>query len=157
VSEVLLTRNGDGKITGLTEPDARAWARCRRMLESLVPGECVRLAFWIPRSPQFHRRHFALLGAVFEQQEQFADREQFRMWVQVGAGHCDFVPGPKGRMVALPKSIAWHKLEDTEFAAHHAAVVEFLRSAHCIGFLWPQLNQAERQQTIEAVLMEFEQ
>ncbi len=127
------------------------------MLESLVPGECVRLAFWIPRSPQFHRRHFALLGAVFEQQEQFADREQFRMWVQVGAGHCDFVPGPKGRMVALPKSIAWHKLEDTEFAAHHAAVVEFLRSAHCIGFLWPQLNQAERQQTIEAVLMEFEQ
>ncbi|MCA3109850.1 MAG: DUF1367 family protein [Rhodocyclaceae bacterium] len=156
MSEILLTRDDTGKVTGLTEADQRAWSRFRKMLADLVPGECVRLAFWLPRSPKFHRRHFAIIGALFDAQEQFDDREQFRMWLQVGAGHCDFVPGPAGRMVALPKSIAWHKLDDAEFAAHHESVIGFVRSDRCTAFLWGHLQPADQLLMVETILAGFE-
>lgn len=155
MSEILLTRDETGRLTGFREADKRAWARFRKWIDTLQAGELARMAFWIPRSPKFHRLHFAMLAALFDAQEQFDDREQFRMWLQVGAGHCDFVPGPKGRMVALPRSIAWHKLEDAEFAEHHAKVVAFARSPHCTGLLWGHLSPAEQSQMVETILAEF--
>jgi len=156
MSEILLTRDEAGKLRGMGEPDQRAWAKFRRWVESLEPGECVRMAFWIPRSPKMHRFHFALLAALFDAQEQFSDREQFRLWLQVGAGHCDFAPGPKGKMVALPRSIAWHKLDDAEFAEHHMALVDFVRSPQCTSFLWGHLSPADQSEMVETILAEFQ-
>ena len=156
MSEILITRTDTGKVDGLTEVDQRAYGKFIAAIKRMVPGECLRLAFWIPRSQKFHRRHFAILGALFDAQEQFDDREQFRMWVQVGAGHCDFVPGPKGRMVALPKSVAWHKLDDAAFAEHHMAVIAFVRSPACTGFLWGHLPEREQAEMVEAILQDFQ-
>lgn len=156
MAEILITRDDCGKLVGLDEADQRAYGKFIALIKALVPGECVRLAFWIPRSPKFHKRHFAILSAFFKSQEQFDDREQFRMWVQVGSGHCDFVPGPKGRMVALPRSIAWHKLDDAGFTQHHDDMIRFFRSGHFAQFLWPHLPEHEQGEMVEVILQEFQ-
>lgn len=155
MAEILLTKDDCGKLAGLGETDQRAWKKFRAWISRLEAGEVVRMAFWIPRSPKLHRFHFAMLAALFDAQEQFADREQFRMWLQVGAGHCDFVPGPQGRMVALPRSIAYHRLDDAAFTEHHLSVIDFVRSPRCTAYLWGHLSEAQQSEMVETILSEF--
>lgn len=155
MSDVVLVRGEDGKLQGLGDKGGRAYAKFQQKVRALEIGETLKFSYWLPRSPAFHRRHFAILGAVFGQQEQFADPEKLRMWLQVGADFCDLVPGPKGKPVAMPRSIAWENLDDAEFAEHHADVIGFLRSTHCTRFLWPQWSDLDADTFINNVLMEF--
>ena len=121
-----------------------------------MPGELMKLSFWFPRNPALQGWHFIVLTAVFNHQEQFADEEQFRKWCEVGAGHCDFVPGPKGKVVAIPKSIAWHEMDDHDFGIHHEKVIEFFRSLACTRYLWPHMSDAEASEMMEGILTECE-
>jgi hypothetical protein len=156
VADVVLTRGPDGKLQGMGEKGARQYQRFLAAVKQLQPGDTMRFSFKLPRSPVFHRRHFAILNAVFEQQEQFASPEAFREWVQVGAGFCDLVPGPKGKPVAIARSIAWEALEEADFAEHHAAVVGFLRSTHCTRFLWPHMDDLAADTFIDNLLRSFD-
>lgn len=153
--EVIVFKDEFGKLAGHGEKGGRAFARFLKAVRDLEFGETLRFSWWAPRSPGFHRRHFKILNQVFEHQDQFVDETAFRMWVQVGAGFCDLLPGPRGKPVAIPKSIAWDKLDDVEFAEHHAAVINFLRTRHATRFLWPDLNDAMADDMIESLLNEF--
>jgi hypothetical protein len=75
-----------------------------------------------------------------------------RAWLTVGAGYADFMPGPKGRMMALPKSIKWEKMEDNEFRELVRAVWQFLRTDHAQQFLWPMASIQSRQGFVETLL-----
>lgn len=156
MSAVVITKGQDGKLQGLGEAGARAWAKFRRRVESLAHGETLHFEWREPRSPGHHRLFFAKVGALSEMQEQFDTVEKLRAWLTVGAGYCDFVPGPKGRMVALPQSIAWHKMDEAEFSELHAKVDEFLWTAHARRFLWPHMTDAESHNMVQALIMEFD-
>lgn len=155
MTSILLTRNDEGKLAGVGEKHAKAWAKLRTKLEGLEPGEIVELSHWFPRSLPMHKRHFAILAAVYDMQEQFTDAEHLRLWAQVGAGFCDFVPGPNGRMVALPQSIAFRSMDDADFLDHHERVVAFLRSPQATQFLWGHLPLNEQSNMVESVLQGF--
>jgi hypothetical protein len=156
MTTIAVTRDDTGKLTGLGEKGRKAYARFKKRIEELEIGEVMNLSVWFPRNPKLHGLHFALLSAVFDSQEQFENLEQFRMWVQVGAGHAKFVPGPHGRMVALPESIAWHKMDDAEFQTHHEAVKAFLRSERALAFIWPATTPADAAASMDAILEGFE-
>lgn len=155
MADIVLTRDERGKLAGLTQADQRRWSKFMARVKSMGVGDTLKASFKIPRSPKFHRRHFALLKALFDCQEQFTDFDRFREWVQVGAGFCDIVPGPKGRAVAISKSIAWEALGDEEFAEHHLACIDFIRSPHFSRFLWGHLDERQQADMVEAVLQEF--
>lgn len=155
MAKIALRLDERGKLDGLTPADARAYAKFRRKLGALRPGDTISFDHRFPRSPKFHRRHFAMLGMLFDNQEQFAHPEDMRKWVEVGAGHCQFVPGPKGRLVALPLSVAYDSLDDAEFGEHHRKVVDFLRSPAATRFLWPEVDDAAGLGAIEMILQEF--
>lgn len=157
MSTITVTKDDTGKIVGMGEKNARAWAKFKKSIKELEPGELFTADFWFPRNPKLHGLHFAMLAALYEAQEQFEDMEQFRMWLQVGAGHCRFVPGPTGRMVAIPESIKFSKLDDAEFQVHHEAVKKFMRSDRAQSFLWPHLAPLEAGNMVETILREFEQ
>jgi hypothetical protein len=156
VSKVILHIDERGKLAGIDEKNQRAYGRFRAKLEKLRPGDTLAFSFALPRSPRMHRYHFALLGAFFSAQEVFRDDDEMRKWVEVGAGFCSFLPGPGGQLVALPKSISWEKLEESDFREHHLKVVEFLRSPYCYRHLWPHLDDAAGELMAETILMEFE-
>jgi hypothetical protein len=121
----------------------------------LEPGEMVDIKTHKARSGPFHRRHMLIETRVFEAQEKFTEFEQFRNWLKVGAGFCDWCVGPKGGVIPVPKSIAFDKLEEDEMREVHESMVAFLREAHAIKVLWPKLPASQRELSIEALLTEF--
>lgn len=156
MTTMTVMRGPDGKLTGFSEKDKRAYGKFKKSVEELVVGELFTLSTWFPRNPKLHRLHFALINALYEQQEQFEDPEPLRKWLYVGAGYADFLPGPKGKMVAIPKSVAYDKIDDAEFSELHTKVIEFMRAHYCQSFLWPHLEESKRSSIVELVIAEFE-
>lgn len=156
MSEVLIYKDETGKLAGWGERGARSYSRFLKAVRELEPGEMLSFNYRVPRSLKFHRLHFAMLKALFDSQEQFNDPEQFRKWTEVGAGHCDFVPGPKGRMVALPKSISYESLDDDEFSTVHENTKAFLRTEHARRFLWPHLDDQQAAEMVDTLIQDFE-
>lgn len=136
---VTLVRGQDGRLAGLADKDDRGWRRFCAKIKAL--GEsCITFTWREPRSGPFHRRFFAMVNAAFDAQERFDDPEQFRLWLTVGAGFCDFLPHKDRGVVAIPKSIAFDKLEQAEFQEVADAVWQFYRSAHAREILYPHLS-----------------
>lgn len=129
-----------GLFDGWRSDDKKGWRRIWKRLIDLEPGEFAVIEFVIPRSGAFHRRHMAIINAVFDAQERFDDFERFRDWLSIGAGHVTWVPGAKGGIVPLPKSISYAKADQHEFEQYHAKVMAFLRGQHAAPFLWRHLG-----------------
>lgn len=156
MSKIIVVKDETGHLAGLGEKNERAYNRFKRQVTSMEVGETLAFGWKKPRSPKFHRLHFGLLHAAFDAQEQFQLFDPFRMWVQVGAGHCDLLPGPHGKPVAVPRSIAWEEMDDNEFYEHHIAAVAFLRSVHAYRYLWPHLPNADAESCVNVILEQFE-
>lgn len=156
MTTITVTKDNDGKLRGVGEKNSKAYAAFQNRVKALEPGEIYTISVWFPRNPKLHGLHFALLTAIFDAQEQFADPDQLRVWLQVGAGHCEFVPGPTGRMVALPKSISFQAVDDVDFADHHEKVKDFLRTEHAKRFLWGHLSEQEQDMMVDTILSQFQ-
>lgn len=144
-----------GLVDGLGERGRKSWRRFFNGLMKLEPGEMVSIITHKARSGPFHRRHMAIEMAVFESQEKFESFEQFRNWLKVGSGFCDWIAGPKGAVIPVPRSIAFDKLEDNEMRNVHDDMVKFLRSDHAGKVLWKHLLPVARMEMIESVLTGF--
>ena len=153
MSHCIVVRGEDGKLCGLGEKGARAYARFRAKVEAMEIGETLAFSWHEPRSPKFHRLFFAMLNELFDRQERFDDEDDLRAWLTVGSGYCHFVPGMDGQIVAVPMSIKWTTMDDGEFRDLVRAVWYFLRTEHAQRFLWPSLSRAMAYENAEAVLI----
>ena len=144
-----------GIVDGLGEQGKKQWRRFVNGLLRMEPGEMVQLYTHKARSGPFHRRHMAIEQAAFEAQEKFTSFEQFRNWMKVGAGFCDWIAGPKGAVIPVPKSIAFDKLEDDSMRQVHDDMIAFLRSEHAQKALWRHLSEQQRGEMVETILGGF--
>lgn len=145
-----------GAIDGFTKEDRRAWRRFWKRVKGMEPGELATCEMVFPRSGKFHRLHMALEQTVFDSQERFIHFEQLRNWMKIGAGHVDWMPGPRGAVVPIPKSIAYSAMDDEEFKVFHNNLLAFLREPHAAKVLWPHLTEQARAEMVEALLADFE-
>lgn len=145
-----------GTVDGLGEKGKKQWRRFWNTVMRMEPGETIEVITHKERSGPFHRFHMALEQRVFEAQERIGDFEQFRLWLKLGAGHVTWMPGAKGGVFPVPKSISYAKLEDHEMRDFHEAAVAFLRTGHAQRYLWPALPPQQADAAIEAVLRSFE-
>lgn len=155
MSEVVIVKGEDGKLQGFGEKGGRAWARFLKRVAEMACGETLQFAWHEPRSPQHHRLFFAKLHGLADRQEAFDDETKLRQWLTVGAGYCDLVPGPDGQLVAIPQSIAFHRLDEVEFSELHRQVDNFLWSPHAQQYLWPHLSVVQRYAMVEQLMTEF--
>jgi hypothetical protein len=156
MTTITVTKDDTGQLAGLTDQDQRAWRRFRKLIGKLECGEFFSFDYWFPRNPALHRLHFKIINTLFDAQEQFNDPDALRGWLYVGAGYCDFYPGPKGRMVAIPRSVKYSKIDDADFEALHRKVVDFMRDDHARAFLWPHLSPQQTYDTVDVLLSQFE-
>ena len=156
MTTITIVIDNTGKPIGSTPKDEKAWARFKKMLREAGPGELMTMDFWFPRNGKFHRLHMAMIAQLFDAQEQFDDSDKFRKWVEVGAGYCEFLPGPSGKMVAMPKSISYKSLDDEGMAELHEKVKEFCRSERYKDFLYPHLSDADQAEMVESIIQPFE-
>ena len=143
-----------GLFDGWNQADKRGWRKIWKRLMSLEPGEFAVIEFVIPRSAPFHRRHFAIISAVFDAQERFDDFDAYRAWLAVGAGWVTWCAGPKGGVVPIPKSISYARADQAEFEDYHAKVMAFLRGPHAPVFLWKHLGN-DAHWRMDSLLSEF--
>lgn len=144
-----------GLIDGLGERGKKQWRRFFNSLMRLEPGEMVEIKTHQERIGWYHRKHMALEQRVFEAQERFETFEQFRTWLKVGSGFVDWLPGPKGGVIPVPKSISYAKLEQGDMERVHEDIVAFLRTEHAGRTLWKHLTDAQRIEQIEFLLAGF--
>lgn len=93
-----------------------------------------------PRNPRFHRLFFAALKAGLDMADLELSMESWRAMVTCGAGHCDFVNGPKG-LVAVPRSIAWATMDETEFHTLYNDVIGFICREYLHGTTPEELDE----------------
>jgi hypothetical protein len=144
-----------GFVDGLGEKGRKQWRRLWNGLLKLEPGEMVSIVTHQERLGWYHRKHMALESKLFEAQERFDNFKHFRDWLKIGAGHCDWYPGPKGGVFPVPKSTSYAKMEQAEMEVFHAHAVEFLRTDHAGKTLWKHLDTPGRIEMLEGILGGF--
>jgi hypothetical protein len=108
-----------------------------------------------PRSGPFHRRHMKIEQTLFDAQERFTDFQMLRDWLKIGAAWVVWVPGAKGGIVPLPKSISYAKADEEEFRQFHSQVIEFLRGEHAAPYLWKHLGKEKSYEMMDSILEGF--
>lgn len=92
---------------------------CANAIESekaeQLRGKELMATFTQSRNIRFHKKFFALLGVARDMADTDYNAEQFRAYVTVGAGYCEFIQDSEGGVVAIPKSISFAKMDETEF------------------------------------------
>lgn len=140
MADLIVVRQEDGTLNGLGEKGRRAWAKFEKKLNELDVGETMKFSYQLPRSRPHHAFFFAKLTGLLERQERFNTNEELLEWIKVGAGHVDFLPGARGELIAMPKSINWVMLEEQDFIEFHRAMNDFLWTEHAMAYLWPHLT-----------------
>jgi len=102
-----------------------------------------------PRNPYHHRKLFALLGIVLSNQEHYKDVDQLLAACKLATGHCDLVKTKHG-VVGLPKSIAFHNLDQIAFAAFYDKAVLWV-----VEEVIPGLSARDLNAEVEAELRRF--
>jgi hypothetical protein len=143
-------------LRGIDDKNQKRWLRFLKNVFNLEDGEIAEIGTRIPRCGPFHRYHMAVEQAVFNAQERFQHFEQFRNWLKIGSGFCDWCAGPKGGVIPIPRSISYAELEEDPMREFHADMLVFLRGPHAAFYLWKHLGATKANEMMETVLREFE-
>lgn len=107
-------------------------------------GQTVELKGRRPRNPQHHRKLFALLGIVADNNEQFSGPEDVLVAIKAALGHGRWLKLEGAtREVFMPDSIAFDAMDQTAFEEFYDAAVAAVRR------WWLPVGDAELAEAIE--------
>lgn len=126
--EIHMTRTAAGLMP--SDSDSLEW------LERIKMGKPVNVKVTQPRNGKFHRKFFAMLDVAYSNHEwpevetqwgkATVNRDLFRKYVIVKAGHYEVGLTPHGEVRAEPKSISWAKMDETEFERLYSDVLNVI-------------------------------
>lgn len=139
-------------IQGLNEQHQSRWRRWVNRLLRAEPGEVFGFVNLASRLGPYHRMHMKFEQTLFDRQEKWPHLKGMRDWLKIGAGWCDWAPGPRGGIVPVPRSLDYESCSDDEMREVHEAMLAFLRTPHAQRYLWPHLPAPKRAEMLETVL-----
>jgi len=101
--------------------------------KKFVEGEVYRCEIKKPRNIKFHRKFFALLQYVFENQEKYDTAEDLRVEIELKSGSYAEHITTKGKLIYIPKSIAFEKMDNIEFEKLYNKAVDVILKDFIIG------------------------
>lgn len=121
---------------GLVPADAKA----AEWFGKVKMGQPVTASVRLPRNGKFHRKFFAMLDVAYSNHDwpeitfRFGagsvkaktSSDMFRRYVIVRAGHYEADMTPSGEFRAVPKSIAWAKMDEAEFSQLYSDVLDVI-------------------------------
>lgn len=158
MTQVVIWKNANGQLEGVTEADKRKFNHWRRKVRDLEPGEGETLVFRFedPRSPKHHRLFFRKINELFKRTEAFGSEEDLRKWLIQAAGFVEWEPGPDSTPNAMPISLKFEDLEEAEFSEVHRAIDFVLWSSEGQAKLWPALDDEARYGSMKEFMEMFE-
>lgn len=108
-------------------------------------GKEVELKGRRPRNPQHHRKLFALLGIVAENNEQFSGPDDVLVAIKAATGHGRWLKlDGATREVFMPDSIAFDAMDQQEFETFYTAAVAAVKR------WWLPVGDEELEEAINA-------
>lgn len=87
-------------------------------------GEVLRVKYTRPRNGDHHRKFFALLQVVLENQEHFVNIDQILIDFKIRTGHVDVFIRQNGEVVYVPKSISFARMDQAGFEKFYQSVLD---------------------------------
>ncbi len=84
-------------------------------LTKIKQGETLRAVLTKPRNSKHHRKFFAMLTLVFENQDRYDVLEDLLTEVKLRVGHYSEHLTVKGVVIYIPKSISFDEMDQLEF------------------------------------------
>lgn len=113
-------------------------------IQAMAHGEYVTAKIERARNPKHHRKYFALLKIILDNQDKYADIDSLLTAIKVGVGHCTWgtvwlrgVPF----QVAIPKSISFSRMGQGKFEKFYDASVDYIVADIIPGLDRPALEQ----------------
>lgn len=98
-----------------------------REVLSRVPKDAILSVEWKrPRNVYHHRKLFALLNLVWENQTRYKSVDALLAVIKVRLGHAELITMRDGQQVYVPKSISFSAMGQDEFNAFYDAVVKLV-------------------------------
>ncbi|KKM19360.1 hypothetical protein LCGC14_1656420 [marine sediment metagenome] len=97
-------------------------------LARIPVGSIVMVKIRRPRNVLHHRKLFALLNLVVNNQEHYETTEHLLAAIKVATGHCHTYPMKNGNVTYIPKSISFASMDQTAFDKFWDGAVKFICS-----------------------------
>lgn len=105
-------------------------------------GDIIEATVKRPRNGKFHRKYFALLGVGFNNQDKYETFEDFRMEVQLRAGHYHEHVTLKGTLVPVVDSVSFAKCDEDEFSKLYNGALSVILRWFMQGSTEGEINSA---------------
>ena len=103
--DVYLFKTADGALRPADDED-------REKTKNIKNGTIVKAKVSMVRNYKYLQKFFVFINTTFDMQDHFTDKEVFRKWLTMKAGHFETVVAPNGNTMFLPKSINFRKIKD---------------------------------------------
>lgn len=92
--------------------------------KKIKPNEPYEFEYKKPRNYEFHKKFFALVNLVYQNQEQYTNAEHLRKDLLIEAGYYDTRYNLQGIEIQEAKSISFAAIDEIEFNEIYSAVVD---------------------------------
>lgn len=96
------------------------------LLAAFGVGEILEVALRKPRSAAHHRKFFALMQLVFENQERYDTIADLLVEVKLKCGHYREHLTTKGRLIYVPKSLSFEAMGQEEFGVLYSKAIDVI-------------------------------
>lgn len=93
-------------------------------LKKIKHGEPYEFEYKHVRNLKFHKKYFALINMVFQNQEMHKNIDHLRRDLTIEAGYYDLRQNIHGEEIKEPKSISFASMDEDEFNDYYGAVID---------------------------------
>lgn len=111
-------------IKGLNNTFKIAFDSDYEKAKKIKVGEPLEYEYKQLRNIRFHRKLFALLNMVFQNQEIYNNIEHLRKDLTIESGYYDLRPNIHGEEIKEAKSISFANMDQDEFDSYYSAVLD---------------------------------
>ena len=112
-----VTKTADGKLIPSSEKSIKIFNKVNIGSEILVDYKA-------KRNTQFHKKGFALLNLVFQNQDRYINLEDLRTEFKLKAGLYSTHITTKGKLIYIPKSMSFSELDENEFEELYSKFID---------------------------------
>ena len=110
-------------------------------------GAVVKVKISQPRNAKHHRKFYALMNLVFQNQETYETLDDLVYAIKIATFHCKGYLKADGSTFYVPRSIAFHKMDQTQFNEFYDRVLRLI----CDRVI-PGLGESDLKAEIESMV-----
>ena len=112
-----VTKTADGKLMPSSE-------KSMQKFQKVKIGDTVLVDYKAKRNVQFHRKGFALLNLIFQNQDKYKNFEDMRTEFKLKAGLYELHVTTKGKTIYVPKSMSFSEMDENEFEELYSKFID---------------------------------